>query len=371
MRRILITGGRGFLGRNLVAHLHSRNDCETFVFDQEDSVADLQSWLSVADVVFHLAGVNRPEDPLEFERGNAEFTAQLCGWLTAAGLAPKVVFASSVQAELENPYGKSKLKAEEALLDFAQRSGAQVRIFRLKNVFGKWCRANYNSVVATFCHNVAHGLPLSVTDSGRELELVYVDDVVGAFLDEMEMETGTTANFAPDTLRSYRITLGDLASRIEAFRNIGGSFQMPAFSQRFDQRLYATYLTHVDESHRFHSLDGKADHRGVLVEFLKSPQAGQLFVSRTKPGVTRGNHYHHTKAEKFFVVAGEGLVRMRHIEEKKVSEYNVRGEGFGVVDIPPGYAHSIKNTGKSELVTLFWASQMFDVDHPDTYPLDV
>ena len=362
MKSIVITGAKGFLGRNLAAHLLARADCRVFLGDLDTSAEELNIWLHEADVIFHLAGVNRPEEPAEFDSGNIGSTARLCEELLRLGRTPTIIFSSSIQAEMDNPYGISKRRAEEALLDFQQRSGAEVRIFRLKNVFGKWCRPNYNSVVATFCHNVAHGLPLTVSDPERELDLVYVDDVVEAFLGE---------RYAADTIPTYRIRLGDLAGRIDGFRSMGKSLYTPDFSVRFNQCLYATYLSYVEAADRRRSLEAKSDQRGALAEFLKSPHCGQLFVSRTKPGVTRGNHYHHTKTEQFFVVAGEGMIRMRQIEGGEIFEYPVRGEDFSVVDIPPGYTHSIENIGDGELVTLFWASQVFDPERPDTYPMGV
>ena len=369
MRRILITGGRGFLGRNLTAHLRTRNDCETLIFDQDDSPADLENYLGMADLVFHLAGVNRPKDECEFESGNAGLTERICAFLRQARRQPKIVFASSTQAELQNPYGISKRKAEFALQAFAATAGASVRIYRLKNLFGKWCRPNYNSVTATFCHNIANDLPIAISDPDHEVELSYVDDVVAAFLEELTM--GSEARDAGASIASYRIRLGDLAGRIQAFHDMRTSLTLPDFSDRFNQALYATYLSYVPAHLLREDLQIRRDARGSLAEFIKSKHFGQIFVSRTKPGVTRGNHYHHTKTEKFLVVEGEGIVRMRQIEGSEVLEYKVRGEAFQVIDIPPGYTHSIENVGAGELVTLFWASETFDPDRLDTYFLTV
>lgn len=369
MTRILITGGRGFLGRNLTSHLWARNDCETFVFDQDDSPTNLESWLGVADVVFHLAGVNRPKDECEFESGNAGLTEGICAFLRQARRQPRIVFASSIQAELQNPYGISKRKAELALQAFAAATGARVRVYRLKNLFGKWCRPNYNSVTATFCHNIANDLPIAVLDTDHEVELSYVDDVVAAFLGELETEPH--AGEARTGIPSYRTCLGDLAGRIQAFHDMRISLTLPDFSDRFNQALYATYLSYVPAYLLREDLQIRRDARGSLAEFIKSKHFGQIFVSRTKPGVTRGNHYHHTKTEKFFVVGGEGIIRMRQIESSEVLEYKVRGEAFQVIDIPPGYTHSIENIGAGDMVTLFWASEIFDPDRPDTYFLPV
>jgi UDP-2-acetamido-2,6-beta-L-arabino-hexul-4-ose reductase len=367
--RILITGGRGFLGRNLAAHLRTRNDCETLIFDQDDSPAGLENWLGVADVVFHLAGVNRPKDEREFERGNAGLTERICTLLRQARRQPKIVFASSIQAELQNPYGISKRKAELALQAFAATTGASVSIYRLKNLFGKWCRPNYNSVTATFCHNFANDLPITISDPDHEVELSYVDDVVAAFLEELE--TGPHAGEARTGIPSYRIRLGDLAGRIQAFHDMRTSLMVPDLSDRFNRALYATYLSYVPKQSLQEDLRIRSDARGCLAEFIKSKHFGQIFVSRTKPGVTRGNHYHHTKAEKFFVVEGDGLIRMRAVESGAVQEYEVHGHEYQVIDIPPGFTHSITNVGAGELVTLFWSSEVFDPDRPDTYYLPV
>lgn len=369
MTRILITGGRGFLGRNLATHLLERKDYETRIFDRKDSLEDLRNWLWSADVVFHLAGVNRPTDPLAFEEGNVGLTEQLCQMLREGKRSPKIVFSSSVQAELDNPYGTSKREAETLLKQFALETGAAVRIYRLKNLFGKWSRPNYNSVTATFCHNIANDLPIVISDPAHEVELSYVDAVVAAFLAEID---GHQDGDAPGAnVPSFRIQLGDLAGRIQAFHEMRNTLTAPDFSGWFNRALYATYLSYVPSAARQHKLDIKSDLRGSLAEFIKEKHFGQIFVSRTKPGVTRGNHYHHTKTEKFFVVEGEGLVRMRAIEGGPVEEYPVKGSEYRVVDIPPGFTHSITNVGTSEMVTLFWASELFDPDHMDTFYLPV
>jgi len=367
--KILITGGRGFLGRNLAVHLMERKDCETWIFDQENSVEELKQWALEADVIFHLAGVNRPQDPLDFEKGNAGLTEQLCQFLQKNGRAPKIVFSSSIQAELDNPYGASKAKAESTLRNFAAETGACIRIYRLKNLFGKWCRPNYNSVTATFCHNIANDLPIAISDPARELELSYVDDVVDGFLSEINGPQ--TTGEAGTEIRSYRIQLGDLAGRIQAFHEIRATLTLPDFADLFNQAIYATYLSYLPQAALQQNLEIRSDARGSLAEFIKQEHFGQIFVSRTKPGVTRGNHYHHTKTEKFFVVEGNGLIRMRCIEGGPIREYPVIGSAYQVINIPPGFTHSITNIGKGEMVTLFWSSEMFDPNRPDTYFLSV
>jgi UDP-2-acetamido-2,6-beta-L-arabino-hexul-4-ose reductase len=369
MTKVLIIGGKGFLGRNLAVRLFERKDRETTVYGRDDSEEDLRNGLSKADLIFLLAGVNRPLDPSEFESGNAGFTEKVCQILRAVKRAPRIVFSSSIQAELNNPYGMSKKNAEKILLQFAAETRACVRIYRLKNLFGKWGRPNYNSVTATFCHNIANDLPIAVSDPTREIDLSYVDDVVAAFLSEIDTPRNG-AELITD-VRSYRIRLDDLAGRIQAFHDMRATLIAPDFSEWFNRALYATHLSYVPSAALRHSLEIKADNRGSLAEFIKGKHFGQIFVSRTRPGITRGNHYHHTKAEKFFVVEGEGLIRMRAIEGGPVREYLVKGSEYQVIDIPPGFTHSITNIGSSEMVTLFWSSELFDPDHPDTYYLPV
>jgi len=296
-------------------------------------------------------------------------TEQLCQILREGRRSPKIVFSSSIQAELDNLYGASKANAEKALQSFASETGACVRIYRLKNLFGKWCRPNYNSVTATFCHNIAKDLPISVSDPAREVEMSYVDDVVSAFLAEIDGQQA--GGEAGAEIPSYRIRLGDLAGRIQAFQEMRTTLTLPDFSDWFNRALYATYLSYFAPAARGYNLESKSDARGSLAEFIKEKHFGQIFVSRTKPGVTRGNHYHHTKTEKFFVVQGEGLIRMRAVEGGPVEAYFVTGSAYRVIDIPPGFTHSIANVGKDEMVTLFWSSEIFDPNRPDTYYLPV
>jgi len=365
--RVLVTGARGFIGRNLASHLVRRDDVEAFLFDVDNDPAELDEYLARADLVFHLAGINRPKEVEEFETGNAGLTSNICDTLRRQGRTPKIVMTSSIQAELDNPYGVSKRHAEAALVEFADKTGAAVSIHRLKNVFGKWCRPNYNSVTATFCHNIAHDLPIAISDPDHEMELVYIDDVVECLLGELAAPAGPDSAYAPDTIPRYRITLGEMAGRIQAFHEMQTSLLTPDLKVRLNQCLYATYLSYVESPALEYALDIRSDDRGNLAEFIKSRHFGQIFVSRTHPGITRGNHYHHTKTEKFFVLAGEGLIRMRHIESDEVKEFHVRGEDYRVVDIPPGFTHSIQNVGETQMITLFWASEVFDPDRPDTY----
>ncbi|MCK4527535.1 NAD-dependent epimerase/dehydratase family protein [candidate division WOR-3 bacterium] len=374
MKKVLVTGSKGFVGRNLCSVLRRREDIELYEFDLDNEPAELDVALQQVVFVIHLAGVNRPEDPKEFETGNAGSLKEICSKLQEFGRAPKIVLSSSIQAELDNPYGISKRRAEEALRRFAENTGAECVIYRFKNLFGKWCRPDYNSVTATFCHNIANGLHIQISDPAHEIDLIYIDDVVEAFIAELE-SVSPGFRFA-QPLPSKRISLGELAEKIKSFRGMRTKLNLPDFSDAFERALYGTYLSYLNNQEFEYGLDIKTDQRGSLAEFLKSPSMGQIFVSHTKPGVTRGDHFHHTKTEKFLVLQGTAVIRFRSIQPEvrgqksegaEVIEYQVWGREFRVVDIPPGYTHSIENVGQDELVTLFWASEMFDPEKPDTY----
>jgi UDP-2-acetamido-2,6-beta-L-arabino-hexul-4-ose reductase len=362
---VLVTGARGFVGRNLCEALRVRPGLSLAALDVQDSAEVLAAALRDADVVFHLAGVNRPQREEEFAAGNTELTVQLCRGLEAAGRRARVVLSSSTQAERDNPYGRSKRAAEDALRAYAERTGAEAVVFRLKNLFGKWCRPDYNSVTATFCHRIARDQPIEISDPAAAVDLTYVDDVVAAFLALVDAPARPGFRLA-DPLPSTPVTLGDLAATIRSFRSHRQDLLMPNWSSPFVRALYATYLSHLPPDQLAYGLQLRADQRGSLAEFVKAPHLGQIFVSRTHPGVTRGNHYHHTKVEKFLVVGGEGTIRLRQIHGEQVIEHRVRAEDYRVVDIPPGYTHSIENTGTEELVTLFWSSEVFDPTRPDT-----
>ncbi len=364
MRRVLVTGSEGFVGRNLRAALRTVADLEVVRFDVGVGPADLEAALEGCDTVFHLAGANRPPDPAEFEAVNAGLTERLCRAAEALGTRPLVILSSSIQAELDNPYGRSKLQAERHLEHAAAQGILDAVAFRLGNLFGKWSRPNYNSVVATFCHRIARDEPVEVHDPDRELELVYVDDVVDAFLETAgERPRGFHLRSVPPT---GRIRLGELAERIRSFRELRTSLWLPDLSDPLTHRLYATYLSYLPEEELAYPLTQRTDPRGVLAEFVKSRSAGQIFVSRTKPGIVRGNHHHRTKTEKFLVLEGEAVVRFRHIDTGARIDVRVSGEDLRPVDIPPGYTHCIENVGDRDLVTLFWASEPFDPDRPDT-----
>ena len=364
--KVLITGADGFVGKNLCVLLRGRDDVQVILYDIDSHPDVLLQGLKHAEVIVHLAGVNRPEHIDEFASGNAGFTGEICARLRELGRAPKILLSSSIQAELDNPYGASKRGAEQALEGFCRETGASGVVYRLKNLFGKWSRPNYNSVTATFCYNIAHDLPIEISDPSRELDLTYIDDVTAAMLAEIDALREPGCRFA-DPLPSYSITLGELAERLHTFHAHRESLLLSDYSDPFTRALYATYLSYLAENQFAYQLPIKSDNRGSLAEFLKLPQMGQIFISRTFPGITRGNHFHHTKTEKFLVLQGEGIIRFRHVTGKEILEYPVRGEDYRVVDIPPGYTHSIENTGDDEMVTLFWSSHIFNPEEPDTY----
>jgi UDP-2-acetamido-2,6-beta-L-arabino-hexul-4-ose reductase len=369
--KVLVTGSGGFIGKNLLVALQQRDNMEVTTYEVTDDREDLDSLLREADYIVHLAGVNRPERPEEYEEVNAGLTRDIIASLDRLVRRPRIIFASSSQAALYNPYGRSKLNAEEALAGYARRTGAGVVIFRLPNVFGKWCRPDYNSVVATFCHRVTRGLEISISDPKNELDLVYIDDVVNAFLKALEEDLPGGVDRSATVSPTYRITLGELADRLYQFRDLRRTLKLPDFSDGLTRCLYATYLSHLETGDFAYRLERKTDDRGSLAELLKSPSGGQFFVSRTKPGVTRGHHYHNTKTEKFCVLEGEAIIRFRQILGSEVLTYPVKGEEFTVVDIPPGYTHSIENVGPGELIVLFWASELFDPGSPDTFSCEV
>ena len=383
--KILVTGAKGFIGQNLVAAIKRQDDAELLEFDLGHPETVLDEGLAQADVIFHLAGVNRPENPEDYAAGNAGFTQRICERLALLGRKPAIIFSSSIQAALDNPYGVSKRRAEEALLKYAGQSGAPVSIFRMKNVFGKWCRPDYNSVVATFCHRIARDLPITISDPEQNIDLVYIDDAIEAMIGEVQSPKPEKPYLGVEP--SYRITLGGLAGTLRGFRAGRESLVLPDMSDPFIHKLYATYISYLPKDAFDYALTQRADARGELAELLKSPSIGQIFVSRTRPGITRGHHYHDTKIEKFVVLEGDAAIRFRDVRhENAVSglepeaqnpaaaaqgsellEYRVSGKEFRVVDIPPGYTHAIENVGKSDLIVLFWANQVFDPEKPDTF----
>lgn len=372
--KVLVTGALGFIGKNLTVALR-RSGVEVAEIDMDSPAEGLLAGACGARAVFHLAGVNRPEREEEFAAGNVGPLTALFNALEAArasgtiGSTPFIVLPSSRQATLDNAYGRSKLAAEHALEAYSQRTGTPAAIYRLPGVFGKWCRPNYNSVVATFCHNIARDLPIVISDPEKVAELVHVDDVVHRFVSHLgAVEAGVVH---PEVRPVFSITLGELAERIRAFRSSRTTLEVPDTSDPLTRRLFGTYLSYLPPEDLGYSLQQWTDARGCLAELLKSQRFGQMFVSRTHPGVTRGNHYHDLKVEKFCVLEGEALIRFRPVLGDEVTEHRVSGADFRVVDIPPGMTHSIENVGRTEMIVLFWAAEILDRERPDTWPSEV
>lgn len=371
IRKVLVTGAKGFIGKNLVVALKRRSDVEVIEYDIDSNPDVLNEGLNVADVVYHLAGVNRPERVEEFTEGNFDLTSRICDTLKHGGKKPIFVLSSSIQAALENPYGISKRQAEDAVFAFGRETGAPVFVFRLHGIFGKWCRPNYNSVVATFCSNIARDLPIEISDPAGEVALVHVDDVVRAFIGLMDGHTPDLNDKYCTAKPTYKVTLGALAETIRGFRESRANLILPDMGDPFIRALYSTYLSYLPTDTFAYGLTQRVDQRGELAELLKSPRIGQIFVSRTRPGFTRGNHYHDSKVEKFVVMEGDAVIRFRPILGGDVIEYPVSGREFRVVDIPPGYTHSIQNVGDNDLIVLFWAFEIFDPNVPDAFSMDV
>jgi len=378
---ILITGAKGFIGKNLIAELNNikegkakrsnlTSDLTLFEYDMETDPSLLEGYCKEADFVFHLAGVNRPKDPSAFMEGNFGFTSVLLDTLKKQGNNCPVMLASSIQAELVNPYGISKKAGEDLLFEYGRETGANVLIYRFPNVFGKWCRPNYNSAVATFCHNIAHNLPIQVNDRGVQMTLVYIDDVVKELISALEGNPYKEGDFCKVPIE-YRITLGEIVDLIYSFKESRNDLQVPDLSDVFTKKLYSTYLSYLPEDQFSYPLKMNVDERGSFTEFLKSPDRGQVSINISKPGITKGQHWHHTKNEKFLVVSGKGVIRFRKIDEKMVYEYFVSGDKLEVVDIPVGYTHNIENLGETDMVTVMWVNEVFDPERPDTYFLPV
>jgi len=365
MTTVLITGSEGFVGKNLRVSLQARDDIRLLCFDVENDPVELEDLLDQADIVFHLAGVNRPLNQEEFRTGNTCLTEQICRHLAARGKKVPLAITSSIQAAQDNPYGASKRGAEDAVFAYGREIGAAVHVFRLPNVFGKWCRPNYNSGVATFCHNIAHGLPIQVNDPSVVMNLVYIDDVVHAFEALLEGIYDAVDGFCL-VQPVHTVTLGEIVDAIRSFRESRETRSIPNMADAFVKKLYSTYLSYLPTDSFSYPLTMNVDQRGSFTEFIKTADRGQVSVNISKPGITKGNHWHHTKNEKFLVVSGKGVIRFRKIGAEEIMEYPVSGEKLEVVDIPTGYTHNISNTGNNDMVTVMWCNEMFDPERPDT-----
>ncbi|WP_370827964.1 NAD-dependent epimerase/dehydratase family protein [Fournierella massiliensis] len=368
---ILITGAGGFIGKNLVTTLKTAGYTDLMLFERDDTPETLADYAARAGFVFHLAGINRPKNPSEFYAGNAGLTETLLALLDKAGNKAPVLVTSSTQAALDNDYGKSKAQAEQAIFAHGQTTGAPVYVFRLPGVFGKWCRPNYNSVVATFCHNSANGLPLSVRDPEYRLPLVYIDDVVASFVAALDGNCTREGDYCVVPV-VHETTLGHLAETIEGFARNRETLDVPDQTPgSLEQKLYSTWLSYLPADRFSYPLNMHCDNRGSFTEFLHTPAHGQVSINISRPGIVKGNHWHHSKNEKFLVVKGTGVIRFRALDSTEVIEYHVSGDKLEVVDIPTGYTHNIENLGEDDMVTVMWANEVFDPDHPDTFFLPV
>ncbi len=365
--KVLVTGANGFIGKNLVTHLTRREGVEVLPFDVDTPAERLEEYCQDCEFVYHLAGVNRPERVEEYMEGNFGFTSRLAETLRKCGNRCPVAVSSSIQAALENPYGQSKKAGEDMLFSYGQETKAPIYLYRFPNVFGKWCRPNYNSAVATFCHNIAHGLPIQVNDRNTRLRLVYIDDVVEELLQALDGHPHIDADGYCYVPVEHEATLGEIVNLLYSFRESRQNLMVPDMTDGgLEKKLYSTYLSYLPSDGFSYPLVMKEDARGSFTEILKSADRGQVSINISKPGITKGNHWHHTKNEKFVVVSGKALIQFRRHGSQEVFEYHVSGDRLEVVDIPTGYTHAIINEGDTDLVTLMWCNECFQPGKPDT-----
>lgn len=377
--KILVTGSRGFVGRNLVSQLRNigsgkaknydipGDGLTVFEYDVDSTPAELDAYCRQADFVFNLAGVNRPKDQTEFMEGNFGFASTLLDTLKKYNNTCPVMISSSTQAALDNPYGESKRAGEQLLFDYSKETGAKVLVYRFPNVFGKWCRPNYNSAVATFCHNIAHDLPIQVNDPDVVMNLVYVDDVVDELIAALSGREHRKGDYCEVPV-VHTITLGGIVDLISGFKDMHDNLGVPDLGDAFTKKLYSTYLSYLPKEKFAYPLKMNVDERGSFTEIIRTADRGQFSVNISKPGITKGQHWHHSKNEKFVVVSGHGLIQLRKIGSEEIIEFEVSGEKMEAVEMIPGYTHNIINLSETEdLVTLMWCNECFDPDKPDTF----
>ena len=368
--KVLVTGAKGFIGKNLVSTLDREDKYEIICIDRENSKEELEKGVLNSDFIVHLAGINRPKNEEEFFKGNTGLTEEIIEILKENNKNTSILITSSIQADLDNAYGQSKKGAEEALIKYMADTKGNVFIFRLPNVFGKWCRPNYNSAIATFCHNIARGEEVWISDPTKEMTLVYIDDVVRNIKDVIDNEKTYIPGYQNVDIE-HKATLGEIVDLINSFKESRKSLMIPNMENELTKKLYSTYLSYLPENDFSYSLKMNVDNRGSFTEFIKSKDRGQVSVNISKPGITKGNHWHDTKNEKFLVVSGEGVIRFRKVDSEEIIEYKVSGEKLEVVDIPVGYTHSIINTGERDMVTIMWVNEIFNPEKPDTIYLEV
>lgn len=376
---ILVTGAKGFVGKNLCAELKNIRDkkdktygdlniSEIFEFDVKTDPVLLDTFCQKADFVFNLAGINRPKEQSEFMSGNFGFAETLLTTLKKYKNTCPVMISSSTQAALDNPYGQSKKAGEELMFRYSKETGTKVFVYRFPNLFGKWCRPNYNSAVATFCYNIAHDLPITISNRENQLSLVYIDDLLAEMIAALKGEENCNGNYCYVPV-IHDVSLGQIVDLLYSFRNSRKSLEVPDMSDLFAQKLYSTYLSYLPDNQFSYPLKMNVDERGSFTEIIRTPDRGQFSVNISKPHITKGNHWHHTKNEKFVVVNGKGVIRFRKMDDPdaKIIEYYVSGDKIEVVDIPTGYTHNIENIGDTDMVTFMWASETFNPERPDTF----
>lgn len=389
MMNVLITGANGFIGKNLIATLETiqdgRNNLYPFFKDKELNLLKydidtekslLDEYCKIADFVFHLAGVNRPKNEEDFMKGNFGFTSELLDTLKKYSNKAPVLITSSIQAALDNPYGKSKKAGEDLMFKYSKDTQSKVYVFRLPNVFGKWCRPNYNSAVATFCNNIANDLPIKVNNPNVLMNLVYIDDVVAAFIKALNNDVLEESNYCfIQTI--HKVKLGKIVELLNGFKDSRINLSVPNMNNEFEKVLYSTYLSYLPTDKFSYPVKMNIDNRGSFTEIIKTDDRGQFSVNKSNVGITKGNHWHHSKNEKFLVVQGKALIQFRKVgrdengNEYPVIDYHVSGDRLEVVDIPTGYTHNIINEGDTELITFMWANEKFNKEKPDTYFLEV
>jgi len=367
--KVLITGSDGFIAKNLIEHLKRDENLQLYLFNKKDSLNILESYVKEVDFIFHLAGVNRSKDISDFYKGNSSLTKTIIDILKENKRNTPILLSSSIQSNLDNDYGKSKLEAEQILIDYSKVTGAKIFIYKLPNVFGKWSKPNYNSVISTWCYNIANNLEIQVNNEKVELNLVYIDDVVKSFIKQFNIKE--IKNYYVEIKTIYKKTLGEIRDLLFTFKKSRVDLLIPNVGTGFKRALYATYLSYLSKSKFSYTLNGHKDNRGTFYEILKTLDSGQFSLSTTAPGITRGNHYHHTKNEKFLVVRGKALIEFRHIITNDIVSYEVNDKNMEIVEMIPGYTHNIKNIGNEEMILLLWANETFDQNNPDTYFLEV
>ena len=367
--KVLITGANGFVGKNLISNLSLNKEIEIFKYDKDSTLDDLDKYTKECDFVYHLAGVNRPKNVEEFIDGNLNFTVTLLEKLKKHNNKCPLMLSSSIQAELDNDYGKSKKAAEDLILKYGKDNNIKTYVFRFTNLFGKWCRPNYNSVIATWCYNIANNLEIQVNDESKELTLCYIDDVCNELIKCLDNNETRNEDYCYVPI-NYTKTLGEIASLIKSFKENSKSIMVPSTGDAFIKKLYATYISYVPLSEMVVDLTEHRDERGLFCELVRTKECGQVSISTTNPYVVRGGHYHNTKMERFIVVKGKAKIEFENVIDHTKVEFVVSGEKLQYVTIPVGYQHRINNIGDEELILILWANELFDPEIPDTYVLE-